>query len=74
MNPAEPPSPTADLLTAGQMAANLKRSRYGVKKAIQRLGIDPKLMLGGISYYEPAIEKTVAEAMRGPNLQTPAKD
>ena len=62
------PSPETHL-TAGQLARRLDRSSYGVKKAIKRLGIHPKLVLGGISYYDTGIEKTLAQVMRAPNLQ-----
>lgn len=57
------------LLTAGQLARRLQRSSYGVKKAIQRAGIEPVLEIGGISYYNPKAEETLAKVMRGPNLQ-----
>ena len=62
------PSPET-YLTAGQLARRLQRSSYGVKKAIQRQRILPVQVLGGISYYDPGIEKTLAEVMRAPNLQ-----
>ena len=65
----EKPPATETLLTAGQLARRLQRSSYGVKKAIQRLRIDPVQVLGGISYYDAAIEETLGKVMRGPNLQ-----
>lgn len=58
------------LLTTGDLAKRLNRSRYGVKKAIQRLGIAPERELAGMSFYHPSIEAKLGQGMRGPNLQT----
>ena len=68
-HPDETPPFTENLLTAGQLARRLHRSSYGVKKAIQRQGILPVQVLGGISYYDAGIEATLGQVMRGPNLQ-----
>ncbi len=64
-----PEKPNEAPLTAGELARRLQRSSYGVKKAIQRAGIDPVQVLGGISYYDPGIEETLAGFMRAANLQ-----
>lgn len=56
------------LQTAGELARTLKRSSYGVKKALRRLGVEPAKVLGGISFYEPALAlRTLKEEMRSPN-------
>lgn len=64
-----PPLTQETHLTAGQLARRLQRSSYGVKKAIQRLGIEPKQVLGGVSYYDAGVEATLTKVMRAPNLQ-----
>ncbi len=69
MKTTEIPLPP-NLLTAGQLARNIKRTREGVKKAIVRLHMIPMTELGGVSYYHPDSEMELMEAMRGPNLST----
>jgi hypothetical protein len=56
------------LVTAGDLAKEISRSRYGVKKALKRLGILPRTVLAGISFYhrEDAIGALKSE-MRAPN-------
>lgn len=56
------------LLTAGELARRLKRSRYGVKKALHRLKIQPALIMAGISFYPEQALTTLAATMRQPNL------
>lgn len=53
-------------LTAGQIATHLRRSRWGVKQALDRLSIAPELELGGIRYYPVSAVPTLEEAMRQP--------
>lgn len=61
-----------ELMTAGQLAKNLNRSSYGVKKALKRLGIHPEAVLNMVSYYPATAEAALADAMREPNRQTTA--
>lgn len=62
---------TPTLATAGELAKALNRSSYGVKKALSRLGVSPKTVLAGTSFYERklAIGKLKSE-MRAPNNST----
>jgi hypothetical protein len=60
------------LASAGEMARSLNRSTYGVKKALSRLGIQPKKVIGGISYFERETAMArLAEQMRSPNSTKP---
>ena len=60
-----------ELITAGELAKKLRRSRYGVKKALQRLDVKPAQILAGISFYPEMSTTTCLEkAMRSPNLNS----
>lgn len=67
--PNEPRHDSESPLTAGELARRLKRSPYGVRNAIRLAGIRPVQVLGRISYYDPGIERVLAEGMRAANLQ-----
>lgn len=56
------------LVTAGELARELSRSSYGVKKALKRLGLSPSRVLAGTSFYDrkEALGKLKSE-MRAPN-------
>ena len=56
------------MMTAGQLARRLERSGYGVKKALQRMGIPP-VRMGGTSYYPSSVLDALGKAMRSPNRQ-----
>jgi hypothetical protein len=44
---------TEDLLTAGKVAKALEVKPAEVKKAITELGLEPDVVKGGCSYYNP---------------------
>lgn len=56
------------LATAGELAKELGRSAYGVKKALKRMNVEPRHSLRGTAYFlrEPALEKLGSE-MRAAN-------
>lgn len=61
----QPKSP--QYLSAADIASAIKRSRYGVKCAINRLGIEPAITLGNIRYYDPDVVTNIADNMRRAN-------
>lgn len=63
----KPETTLDELITAGQLARRLKRSRWGVKLTLDRLEIPPEQTLGGVSYYPAATLARLQEAMRKPN-------
>ena len=73
MEPKPPTNHTTshEPLSCGEIAKRLGRSRYGVKKALQRIGVQPSAVLGGISYYPPGVLRLLDKSMRQPNLQAP---
>lgn len=57
------------LVSAGDLARELGRSGYGIKKALARLGVSPTHVLSGGTYYydrKTALAK-LESAMRAPN-------
>lgn len=63
----KPETTLDELITAGQLARRLKRSRWGVKLTLDRLEIEPQQTLGGVSYYPTTTLARLQEAMRKPN-------
>ena len=54
-------------VTAGDLAKRMKRSTYGVKSALRRLGISPIVSFKGMSLYSPDVEASLTDSMRAPN-------
>lgn len=60
-------------ISAHGIAQRLGRSAEGVGKAIQRLGIEPQLILPSGRYYAPDTVEQVRSAMRQPNRKQVAE-
>ena len=58
------PTPKTDLLTAGNIAKQLKISDAIVKKAIQKLGVKPAAKKGVCSYYSKEIIDKIKGAIK----------
>lgn len=56
------------LVSAGDLARELGRSSYGIKKALKRIGVEPTHTLSGTAYFDrkDAIAR-LEPAMRAPN-------
>lgn len=59
--------PTAELLTANQIAQRLTRSTRSVIDKIAALGIQPERTTGHFKLYPPGVVETIGAAMRAPN-------
>lgn len=61
------------LVSAGDLARELGRSSYGVKKALMRAGIKPSVTLSGTAYFDhsTALAK-LNETLRAPNARQKA--
>jgi len=58
------PTEKTDLLTAGNIAKQLKVSDAKVKKAIQTLGIKPKAKKGVCNYYSPDVVAKIKSTLK----------
>jgi len=58
------PAEKTDLLTAGNIAKQLKVSDAKVKKAIQTLGIKPKAKKGVCNYYSPDVVAKIKSTLK----------
>mgnify|MGYP000518895072 FL=1 len=58
---------TSNLIPAAEIARLIKRSKWGVIKAIRRLELEPDLEIGGVRYYHKDKSETIKDSMRKEN-------